>query len=152
MKGRIYKKAHIWGTLTWVKPTQNAKQDFDKILKNLVKQIDTHIWSDIHEDIQMLRYKTEVVPFPDFHFILALDDARKLEDFKLNFELATLKHVPNCGISDLQIYKYGKRDKGYCFNTHEKYFDEVYCPHKTKCRRKGCPHKKELNKASILRT
>jgi len=121
-------------------------------MKNISKRIGVHIWADIHEDVQMQRYNSTMVACPDFHFILSLENPVSIQDFRDIFDLEVMRFLPDGGSSKIDDYTLGLNDIGYTFNTHEQYYEEIYCPHKTKCRRKGCVHKRGLNKASVFRT
>jgi hypothetical protein len=144
----------IWGTITWKKTTVSAKQELDSICKFISQKYDIHIFCDMHEGIQLKRYKKTGIKYPDFHFVLGWLEDGKVTTSKM---IDILEHqIFRKNICDYQYMKIDPYDKTkgdiwYTFCGHKDFHQGVYCNHKTKCRKRGCKYKKDLNLVKLVR-
>jgi hypothetical protein len=143
-------KPRIWGTLTWEKSTQSAKQSFDRVCKRICKTNNIHLVVDMHEGIQMRRYKETGVKRPDFHFVLGTPDNVSTEELIFWLEMEVLKEETGY-INQFSVYDESRSDISYCFDKHPDFYSEVYCSHKTKCRKRGCKYKKQESRLRLIR-
>ena len=141
----------IWGTITFADYTPSAKQVIDRVCKNLCKKHDVHAKVDMHEDIQLMRYNKFAVEMPDFHFVIGFRGTEiNLLEFCKDFDM--LAWIFGAGKTiKLNPYNHTLHDGHYSFD-HKDYFGETYCNHSTKCRRRGCIHKKGDNLLEMPRT